>query len=170
MYLEDFKMKQFLKKFKDFRLTAIVEAIAGAVAVVAALVILILYQTNQTQFHDYDGSEYIVSGFVGEPIPGMIFFLAGLLAIIFGIVAAYTSLPFIFKKDEKLEPNKLIPWFGVVCAGFAIVEVIFAFIMIGKEGSRHTVGVLIAAVFLILALLVQLLMIVPTLKVRVNKE
>ena len=100
----------------------------------------------------------------------MIFFLAGLLAIIFGIVAVYTSLPFIFKKQEKLEPNKLIPWFGVASAGFALVEVIFAFIMIAKPGSRNTIGVVIAAIFLILALVVQLLMIVPTLKVRVKKD
>ena len=163
-------MKQFLKKFHNFRLTAMIEAIAGVVAVIAALVILILYQTNQTQINDYDGSEIIVSGFVGEPIPGMVFFLAGLLAIIFGIVAAYTSLPFIFKKDEKLEPNKLIPWFGVACAGFALVEVIFAFVMIMKPGSRNTIGVIIAAIFLILALIVQLLMIVPTVKVRVKKD
>ena len=163
-------MKQFLKKFQNFRLTAFVEAIVGTVAVVAALVILILYQTNQLQVHEYDGSEIIVSGFVGEPIPGMIFFLSGLLSIIFGIVAVYTSLPFIFKKQEKLEPNKLIPWFGVACAAFALIEVIFSFIMIGKPGSRNTVGVVIAAIFLILALIVQLLMIVPTLKVRVKKD
>ena len=162
-------MKQFLKKFKNFRLTAIIEACAGVVAVVAALVILILYQTNQTRY-GVDGTSVVIPGFPGEPIAGMVFFLAGLLAIIFGVVTVYTSLPFIFKKDEKLDPNKLIPWFGVATAGFSFIEVIFAFVMIGKEGSRNTVGVIIAAVFLILALAVELLMIYPTLKVRVTKD
>ena len=157
-------MKKLLKKFKNFKLTAIIEACAGVVTVASALVILILYQTNQTHLH------LIVPGFTGEPIAGMVFFLAGLLAIIFGIVTAYSSLPFILKKDEKKEPNKLIPWFGVTAAGFAIIEVIFAFIMISKAGSRHTVGVIISAIFLILAIVTHLLMIYPTLKVRLSSE
>ena len=157
-------MKKLLKKFKDFRLTAIIEACAGVVLVVTALLILILYQTNQTHLN------LIVPGFTGEPIAGMVFFLAGLLAIIFGIVTAYSSLPFILKKEEKKDPNKLIPWFGVTAAGFAIIEVIFSFIMVAKPGSRHTVGVIISAVFLILAIVVHLAMIYPTLKVRLSSE
>ena len=162
-------MKQLLKKFKNFRLTAFVEAITGAVAVIGALLLLILYQTNQTRLNP-DGSAILIPGFPGQPIPGMIFFLAGLLAIIFAVVAVYTSLPYIFKKDEKIDPNKLIPWFGVASAGFSIIEIIFAFIMIGKEGSRNTVGVIIFSIVLLLAVAVQLLMIYPTFKVRVEKK
>ena len=162
-------MKQFLKKFKNFRLTAYIEAIVGLVAVVTALIILILYQTNQTRL-GLDGNEVIIPGFPGEPIAGMVFFLAGLLSIIFGIVAVYSSLPFIFKKDEKLEPNKLIPWFGAVSALFSLIEVIFAFVMIGKEGSRNTVGVIVTSIFLILALVLQLLMLYPALTVRLKED
>ena len=162
-------MKQFLKKFKEFRLVAFIEAIAGAVGLVAALLILIFYQTNQTRL-GLDGNEVIIPGFPGEPIAGMVFFLAGLLAIIFGVVVVYSCIPFIFKKDEKLDPNKLIPWFAVVAAAFSLIEVIFGFVMIGKAGSRNTVGVVIASIFLILALLVQLLMIYPTLRVRLKED
>ena len=93
-------MKQLLKKFKNFRLTAIIEAILGAVVVIAALVLLILYQSNQTRFNPSTGEMINIPGFPGQPLAGMVFFLAGLLAIIFGVVAVYTSLPFIFKKDE----------------------------------------------------------------------
>ena len=162
-------MKQFLKKFKNFKLTAIVEACLGVVGVLAALVLLILYQTNQTRYNP-DGSEVLIPGFPGEPIVGMVFFLAGLLAIIFSIVAVYTSLPFIFKKDVRLEPNRLIPFFGAIAGGFSLLEVIFAFVMIGKEGSRNTTGVIIAAIFLIIALCGQLLMLYPALKVRVKED
>ena len=162
-------MKQFLKKFKDFRLTAIIELCLGAVSVVAALVILILYQTNQTRINT-DGTEVIISGFPGEPIPGMIFFLAGLLSIILGVVAAYSSIKFIFNKDATKEPNKLIPYFGAASGVFSIVEVIFAFVMIGKEGSRNTIGVTIAAIVLILALVLQLLMLYPAIKVRLKED
>ena len=163
-------MKQFLKKFKDFRLTAIIEICLGAISIVAALVILLLYQTNQTRINAVDGSEIIISGFPGEPIAGMIFFLAGLLSIIFGVVAFYSSIKFITNKDATKEPNKLIPYFGAVSAVFSIVEVIFAFIMIGKEGSRNTIGVIIAAIFLILALVLQLLMLYPAIKVRLKED
>lgn len=163
-------MKQFLKKFQNFRLTAIVEACAGAVGVIAALLILIFYQTNQSKPTLGGDGVILIPGFPGEPLVGMVFFLAGLLAIIFGVVATYTSLPFIFKKDEKLEPNKLIPWFGLVAAFFALIEVIFAFVMISKDGSRHTVGVIVTAIFLILAMLVQVFMIYPALTVRIKKD
>ena len=162
-------MKQFLKKFKDFKLTAYIEAITGAVAVIAALLIMILYQTNQTRLNP-DGSPILIPGFPGEPIMGMIFFLAGLLAIIMSIVAVYSSLPFIFKKDEKLTPNKAIPFFGAVAGGFALIEIIFTFLMAFKEGSRHTVGLIIFAIVLLLAAAVQLLMLYPALTVRVKKD
>lgn len=162
-------MKQFLKKFKDFKLTAKVEACLGFVSVVAALVILILYQTNQTRLNT-DGSEIIISGFPGEPIVGMVFFLAGLLSIILGVVALYSSVKYIFNKDATKEPNRLIPYFGAISALFSIVEVIFAFVMISKEGSRNTIGVIIAAIFLILALVLQLLMLYPAIKVRLKED
>ena len=162
-------MKQFLKKFKDFKLTAYIEAITGAVAVIAALLLMILYQTNQTRLNP-DGTPVLIPGFPGEPLMGMIFFLAGLLAIIMSIVAVYSSLPFIFKKDEKLTPNKLIPYFGAVAGGFAIIEIVFTLLMAFKEGSRHTVGLLIFAVVLLLAAAVQLLMLYPALTVRVKKD
>lgn len=161
-------MKELLKKFKNFKLTAIIEACAGAVSVIAALLILIFYQTNQTRYSPAGVTH--IPGFPGEPIAGMVFFLAGLLAIIFGVVTVYACLPFIFKKEEKLEPNRLIPWFGVTTAGFSLIEVIFAFVMVSKEGSRHTVPVIIVSVFLILALVVHLLMIYPTLKIRLAKD
>lgn len=162
-------MKQLLKKFKNFRLTAIIEAIVGVVAVVASLVILILYQSNQTRI-GYDGNAVLVTGFDGEPLPGMVFFLSGILCIIMSIVAAYTSLPFIFKKDEKLEPNKAIPYFGAAAGFFALIQVIFAFVMITKPGSRHSVGVVIFSVVLLLALICQLAMLYPAIKVRIKKD
>lgn len=163
-------MKQLLKKFKNFRLTAIIEAIVGVVVIVAALVLMILYQTNQTRFNPSTGEMINIPGFPGSPISGMIFFLAGLLAIIFSVVAVYTSLPFIFKKDEKLEPNKLIPYFGAVSAVFALVEVIFAFIMTTLEGSRHTVPIIIFAIVLIVGLICQLAMLYPAITVRIVKD
>ena len=157
-------MKQFLKKFKNFRLTAMVEACAGLVSGIASIIIMILYQTNQTN------GDVLVSGFFGEPIQGMIFFLAALLAVIVSIVVVYLSYPFIFKKDEKLDPNKALPWIGVGIAVLALIEFVFALIMAGKDGSRYTVGIIIADVFLLLAALTQLAMIVPTLKVRIDKD
>lgn len=163
-------MKQLLKKFKNFRLTAIIEAILGVVVIIAALVLLILYQTNQTRFNPSTGEMINIPGFPNQPLAGMVFFLAGLLAIIFGVVAVYTSLPFIFKKDEKLEPNRLIPYFGAASAVFSIIEVIFAFLMTGIEGSRHTVGIIVVSIILILGLICQLAMLYPTITVRIVKD
>ena len=163
-------MKQLLKKFKNFRLTAIIEAILGVVVVIAALVLLILYQTNQTRYNPATDEMNNIPGFPGNPLAGMVFFLAGLLAIIFAVVAVYTSLPFIFKKDEKLEPNKLIPYFGAASGVFALVEVIFAFVMTTLEGSRHTVPIIIFAVVLILGLVCQLAMLYPAITVRIVKD
>ena len=166
-------MKQFLKKFKKFRLTAIVEGCAGVVSVITSILILVFYQTNlaiEKQVGRKGVETVFVNGFDGEPINGMIFFLAALLVIIFGIVAAYGSYPYIFKKDEKLEPNRALAWFGVTCGGFALIEFVFVLLMIMKAGSRHTIGLVISGVFLILAAIVQLLMIIPTLMVKPEKE
>lgn len=100
----------------------------------------------------------------------MIFFLAALLSLIFAIVVVYGAYPHLFKKDEKIDPNKMMPWFGVTCAVFAIVEFVYSIIMIGLPGSRHSVGILIAALFLLLSAVVQLLMIIPSVLVEYNDK
>ena len=166
-------MKKFLKKFKKFKLTAIVEACTGVVSVIASILILVFYQTNlavEKQVGRKGVETVLVNGFNEQPINGMIFFLAALLAIIMGIVATYGAYPYIFKKDEKLDPNRALPWFGVACGGFALVEFIFTLMMIAREGSRHTIGLLVAGIVLILSAIVQLLMIIPTLMVQPEKE
>ena len=200
-------MKQLLKKFKNFRLTAIIEAILGAVVVIAALVLLILYQSNQTRFNPSTGEMINIPDFPGQPLAGMVFFLAGLLAIIFGVVAVYTSLlklemqnklkkfirninDILFScwdqlnnlllginnilKDSQdiLLPklNRLIPYFGAASAVFSIIEVIFAFMMTGIEGSRHTTGIIVVSIILILGLICQLAMLYPTITVRIVKD
>lgn len=181
-------MKKFLKKFKKFKLTAIVEGCAAVVSVITSILILVFYQTNNLVLKPSVGrkgpQETLVTGFNTEPILGMIFFLAALLAIVFGVVAVYGAYPYIFKKDEKLDPNRSLPWFGVACGGFALVEFVFTILMITMaknmyspdanevmlEASRHTVGLLIAGIVLLLSAIVQLLMIIPTLMVQPEKE
>ncbi len=162
-------MKQLLKKFKNFRLTALIEGIVGIVSGLSTIVILILYQTNLLYVFP-SGKQQIETGFFDEPIVGMVFFLSALLAIIFAIVVVYGSYPFVFKKEEKLDPKPSLTWFGVTCAVFSIVTFVFSLLMIAKPGSQHSVGILIAAIFLLLAALVQLLMIVPALLVRVEDK
>lgn len=160
-------MKTFLKKFRSYKLVATIEGIAGLVGLIAALVLLILYQTNNTWV--IDGAEQVVVGFHDKPIDSMIFFLSGILSIIFGIVCAYVSLPYVFPKDKK-DPNKFLPWFGVAEGVFSLIEIIFAFIMISFPGTRHSPFVVLTSIFLLLSALVQLLMIYPTLRVRIRKE
>lgn len=160
-------MKAFLKKFRSYRLVATVEGIAGLVGLIAALVLLILYQTNNTWV--IDGSEQIVVGFHDKPINSMVFFMAGLLSVIFGVVCAYVSLPYVFPKDKK-DPNKFLPWFGVAEAAFSLIEIILAFVMISFPGSRHSGLVVVVSIFLLLSAAIQLLMIYPTLRVRIRKE
>lgn len=189
-------MKKLLKSFKNFRLTAYIEAAAGAISVIAGFVLLILYQTNLLRVKKVAGkSEYyelLMTGFKGgnvrlpgfegapglehtvqvtaQPIAGMMIFLMGILTIIFGIVAVYASLPYIFKRHEKLEANRALPWFGVAAAIFLFIEIMFAFVMIGIPGSRNNVGVILVSILGFIAIAVQLAMIYPTLTVRINKE
>lgn len=163
-------MRKLLKKFKNFKLTALIEGCAGLVSGIATIVILVLYQTNLFYVSPRSGKEYIETGFYGRPIEGMIFFLAALLSLIFAIVVVYGAYPHLFKKDEKIDPNKGLPWFGVTCAAFAIVEFVYSIIMIGLPGSRHSVGILIAALFLLLSAVVQLLMIIPSVLVEYNDK
>ena len=93
-------MKNLLKKFRDFRLTAKIEGCLGLVSAICSLALLLFYQFNQV---DPEDPSKIVTGFNGEPILGMMMFLFGLFALIFSIVVVYTSYPFIFKKEEKLD-------------------------------------------------------------------
>ena len=160
-------MRELLKRFRSFRLVTIVEGSLAALGVIAALLLLILYQTNSTA--EIDGVETVVVGFHNQPIPSMFFFLSGIMSIIFGVVVAYTSYPFILAK-EKREPNKLIPWFAVAQAAFSLIEIILAFVMISFPGSRHSGLVVVVSIFLLLSAAVQLLMIYPTLRVRIRKE
>lgn len=167
-------MRKLLKKFKNFKLTALIEGIAGLVSGIATIVILVLYQTN-LEYHyinKWTGEEKVLieTGFYGRPIEGMVFFLAALLALIFAIVVVYGAYPHLFKKDEKIEPNKMMPWFGVTCAAFSIVEFVYTVIMIGSPYSRHTAGILVAAIFLLLSVIVQLLMIIPSVLVEYNDK
>lgn len=157
-------MKEFIKKFKNFKLVALLEMIFGGVGVLAALVLLILYQTNT-----YISETESAVGFYNQPFPGMVFFLAGLISIILGVVVVYSAIPFIFSK-EKRDPNRFLPWFGVAQAAFSLVQTIFAFIMISQENSRHSVLVIIFSILLIASLVPELLMIYPTIKNRFIKE
>ena len=160
-------MRELLKRFRSFRLVTIVEGSLAALGVIAALLLLILYQTNSTA--EIDGVETVVVGFHNQPIPSMFFFLSGIMSIIFGVVVAYTSYPFILAK-EKREPNKLIPWFAVAQAAFSLIEVIFSFVMVAQPISLHTPGIIICAVLLTISLLGELCMIYPVLTVHLRKE
>ena len=171
-------MKKFLKCFKNFKLTALIEACAGVVSIVASIVILILHQTVFSRDFGTPEKPKIVTytGFYNQPIIGMVFFLSTIFVIIFGIVTVYTAYPFLFKKDSKLEPKKVITWWGVTTGGFGLITAIFTFVMAFNQASNtamvkhHTVGLIIAAVFLLLATIVQLLMIAPRLMVRIEKD
>lgn len=160
-------MKNLLKKFRDFRLTAMIEGCLGLLSAICSLALLLLYQFNQV---DPEDPSKIVTGFNGEPILGMMMFLFGLFALIFSIVVVYTSYPFIFKKEEKLEPNKALVWFGVTIAVLSILFVVFAFMMVGRPGSRYTVGVIIVSIFSLIASIGQLAMMYPALTVRIEKQ
>ena len=158
-------MRTLLKKFKKFKLTALIEGCAGLVSGIATIVTLVLYQTNLNYVSPRSGKEYIETGFYGRPIEGMVFFLAALLSLIFAIVVVYGAYPHLFKKDEKLDPNKGLTWFGVTCAVFGLVEFVYSLIMVSLPGSRHSAGIIICAIFILLAAIVQLLMIIPALLV-----
>ena len=160
-------MKNFLKKFRSFRLVASVEGIAGLFGAISALLLLIFYQTNNSWV--IDGAEQITIGFHDQPINSMMFFMAGLISVIMGVVAAYSSYPYIMPKDKR-EPNKFIPWFGVAEAIFSLIAIVYSFVMISYAGSRHSAGIAIFSIVLLLVSAVQLLMIYPTLKFRIRKE
>ena len=171
-------MKKFLKHFKKFKLTALIEACAGVVSIVTAIVILILHQT--VFYRDFGTPEkpkiVTYTGFYNQPIIGMVFFLSALFVIIFGIVTVYSAYPFLFKKDAKLEPKTIITWWGVTTGGFGLITAIFTLIMAFNQSSnaamvkQHTVGLIICAVVMFLASAVQLAMIAPRLLVRIEKE
>ena len=171
-------MKKFLKHFKKFKLTALIEGCAGVVSIVTSIVILILHQTVFSRDFGTPEKPKIVTytGFYNQPIIGMIFFLSALLVIIFGIVTVYTAYPFLFKKDQKQEPKKIITWWGVTTGGFGLITAIFTFVMAFNQPSNaamvkhHTVGLIVCGILLLLATIVQLLMIAPRLLVRIEKE
>lgn len=174
--------RNFMKKFSNFKLTAIIVGIAGLVGAVISFVTLFMQEEFIVRLAD----DAIKPGFFLRPIEGMFFFVSGILALILGVVVAYLSYPHIFKK-EKQEPNKALVWLGVAQGGLTIVQAIFTFVMINVPHElfdasweekfefeiydpNKVVIVIILAVFLILVAAVELAMIYPALTVRIKEE
>lgn len=180
--------RNFMKKFSNFKLTAIIVGITGLVGAVISFVTLFMQEEFIVRLAD----NAIKPGFFLRPIEGMFFFVSGILALILGVVVAYLSFPHIFKR-EKQEPNKALVWLGVAQGGLTVIQAIFAFIMtnvpemmfdVSLEKRKPWLGwfefevydptkvviVIILAVFLILVAAVELAMMYPALTVRIKEE
>ena len=89
-------------------------------------------------------------------------------------------------KKEKKEPNRAITWLGVAQGGLAVVEAIFAFIMINvpdlmydpsnfddyhfEADPTKSILVVVFSVVLLLASAVELAMMYPALTVRLKED
>ena len=172
-------IQEFLKKFRNFRLYAWIVGIAAALGAISSLMILILHQN----FLFNEEGERMV-GFTGRQIEAMVFFVAGLIALILGIVVAYLSYPYIFKRKERLEPNKALVWLGVAQGGLTLVQVIMTFIMVNVPevidygtiefvptcDGTIKVFLIVFAVLGLLVSIVEFALIYPTLTVRLADE
>lgn len=174
--------KAFLNKFRKFKFYTIIAFVAGLAGAIGSLALLFVHQALLTAV-GFDGPQV---GFFARPIEAMFFFLAGLFAVIFGIVVVYLSYPYLFKK-EKMLPNKGIIYFAVAQAVLALVEAVFAVIMCNPPatvmyGGASKVEVAIAlipevanlgilfAVITFVASLVEIAMLYPLFKVRIDDE
>lgn len=177
--------KNFMKKFSNFKLTALIVGIAAAVGAIAALVVLFMQQDFIAWEGDWSDPSNIEQGFFLRPVEGMVFFMCGLIAVILGVAVAYLCFPYVFKKEKK-EPNRAITWLGVAQGGLAVVEAIFAFIMINvpdlmydpsnfdyyhfEANPTKSILAVVFSVVLLLASAVELAMMYPALTVRLKED
>jgi len=161
-------LKPIVKKLNNFKFTALLCAIGGAVSVILTILLFVFYARS-----GLDGNGNVTIAFnyvkgVNSPsiyIVGMIYFLICIVSLIVGIVIVALSFPFIFPKD-KMTPKKSLPWLMVANGAIHFALIIMVIYLITSEFSRMKVGYIIYIIVGALLLIYSLLFILPGLKCR----
>ena len=151
-------LRKIIKKFNNFRFTAIVSAIVSGVAALYALGSLFLYHFA----HPYNEEIKVRDvGFIYLEKPmgailGMLLFFFAVIALFISIYIAYSMVPFI-KNQNKIAPRRGLMLAGFVAGIFELALVIFMILLIVLDNPQTKIGILIALPFGILSMIGQLL-------------
>lgn len=158
-------LRKLIKKFNNFRFTAIVAACVSACTAVFAIFSFFMFHFAGDLVPD---EQYIRQvGFYNHPHGGVLSFIVYMgfiISAICGIIVAYSMVPFI-KNNEKMLPRKGVLLVGFVGGIFELVLLILMILLLGQpETPKTSVGIIISLPFGILSTLGQLLYLFPYIK------